>query len=1056
MDHNAGHDFRTGEDRDAAQTAQGAAAVRAVLEAIQAPSALLNEVARIVAVNAAWLTQLTEPGLSPLDLDIGRVYLHEALRTPDGEHDCARRQREGIDQVLRGERDGFVLDATETPWGGGLTVTPWGTSLTRGALLIRHQDTADDGDPAAPPSSMRAAYAVAERRLRRSEASLTASQRIAHLGSWELDLVDVGDLAEGALRWSDEVFRIWGYEPGGLDVTYENFLQAVHPDDRALISEAVAAALRENRSYDITHRIVRPDGSVRVVREQAEFEFDPIAGHPTRMIGTVLDVTDQQRATEVVAHTLERLHSAQEIAQIGDWEWEVATDEITWSPQMFAIVGRDPELGPPRDYAIMEQLFDRPSQLRQRECVSQVLKSGDSADYELLVVRPDGVQVPVYARAVAVTDRAGRVVGLRGTLQDMSARKAAEAAMDRAVQRLTEAQRIGRIGDWEWDQRTGEITWSPAVYEIFGRSPDQGPPRGFEEQLELYDGPSQEIVREKVALALSTGQPQEYELVAVRNDGESLHMLARAVPRLGASGELIALSGTVQDITERKRAEMHSMQLASIVESSDHAILSITLDGIVTSWNRGAETVYGYTAAEMIGTPVARLIPARRLKEEAEIISKVRRGESVSHFETFRVRSDDRMIEVSVTVSPMRDLSGAVIGASQLARDISDQKKLERQFLRAQRMESIGTLAGGIAHDLNNVLTPIMLSLEMLRMVVPDDASREMLDTIQLSAQHGADLVRQVLTFARGIEGERLEVRVDHLVRDVERTARDTFLKYIDVRSSVATDLWRVIGDPTQLQQVLVNLCVNARDAMPDGGTLTITAANVTLDASDARLNIEATAGPYVLVCVEDSGTGISPGDIERIFEPFFTTKDVGRGTGLGLSTSLAIVKSHGGFLRVYSESGQGSTFTVYLPAHTTVDTGEHATAVSPPRGHGELVLVVDDEPSVRHVTQKTLESFGYRVMLASDGAEAVATYARHSDEIAVVLTDMMMPVMDGSEAIHRLRALNPAVRIVAASGLVNSGRATAEGLGLRQFLTKPYTASTLLSVIHECLHGTA
>jgi CheY-like chemotaxis protein len=278
------------------------------------------------------------------------------------------------------------------------------------------------------------------------------------------------------------------------------------------------------------------------------------------------------------------------------------------------------------------------------------------------------------------------------------------------------------------------------------------------------------------------------------------------------------------------------------------------------------------------------------------------------------------------------------------------------------------------------------------------------------------------------------------------------------VRSKIPHDLWTVTGDPTQLHQVLLNLSVNARDAMPNGGTLTFSAESLTLDGHYAGMNLEAKAGPYVLLQVEDSGTGMPPAVMEKIFDPFFTTKEVGKGTGLGLSTSLAIVKSHGGFMRAYSEMGKGTTFRVYLPAQTESSAAAEAEiATELPRGHGELILVVDDEPSVRLITQQTLQAFGYRVVLASDGAEAVAIYARQSSEIAAVLTDMMMPVMDGPATIQVLHKLNPRVRIIAASGLSsNDPAAHLASLGVKNFLPKPYTAETLLKALQEVLFAGA
>ncbi len=373
-------------------------------------------------------------------------------------------------------------------------------------------------------------------------------------------------------------------------------------------------------------------------------------------------------------------------------------------------------------------------------------------------------------------------------------------------------------------------------------------------------------------------------------------------------------------------------------------------------------------------------------------------------------------------------------------------------------MESIGTLAGGIAHDLNNALGPVITSLDLLQMKFTDPDSRELLAIISSSAHRGADMVRQVLSFARGVEGKRMEVQIKHLLQDIEKIVADTFLKNIAVRSKVPRDLWTAQGDPTQLHQVLLNLCVNARDAMPDGGELTISAENRVIDEHYAGLNVEADPGPYVFLQIEDTGTGMPPHVIEKIFDPFFTTKEIGKGTGLGLSTSLAIVKSHGGFIQVYSEVGRGTKFKIYLPARTEASSEAIAeVAAEMPRGHGELILVVDDEDSVRQITKRTLEAFGYRVILATDGAEAVATYAQRSSEIAVILTDMMMPVMDGPSAIRVIRSMNSAVRIIAASGLSANGHvAQVAALGVKHFLPKPYTAETLLKALREILTTTA
>ncbi|MDB6004628.1 MAG: sensory box protein, partial [Prosthecobacter sp.] len=379
-----------------------------------------------------------------------------------------------------------------------------------------------------------------------------------------------------------------------------------------------------------------------------------------------------------------------------------------------------------------------------------------------------------------------------------------------------------------------------------------------------------------------------------------------------------------------------------------------------------------------------------------------------------------------------------------------------QQFLRAQRMDSIGTLAGGIAHDLNNALTPILMSIELLKMREKDPRGMNMLSTMDNSAKRGAGMVRQLLTFASGLEGKQQAVDVGSLLKEIEKIANETFLKTIQVRIEVPADLWAVQGDPTQLHQVLLNLCVNARDAMSKGGTLKLSAWNLMIDQHYMGPNGQGEPGPYIVIQVEDTGTGMPPVVIERIFEPFFTSKELGKGTGLGLSTSLGIIKSHHGFLHVESVPEVGTKFLVCLPAHAAAPTAaESCVATELSRGHGELVLVVDDEADVRQIVQQILEAFGYRVLLAADGTEASALYASRKEEIAAVVTDMMMPLMDGPATMQALMSLNPQVRIIAASGLsTSSNAAKAAKEGAKHFISKPYTTETLLKTLHTVLQA--
>jgi nitrogen-specific signal transduction histidine kinase/CheY-like chemotaxis protein len=390
--------------------------------------------------------------------------------------------------------------------------------------------------------------------------------------------------------------------------------------------------------------------------------------------------------------------------------------------------------------------------------------------------------------------------------------------------------------------------------------------------------------------------------------------------------------------------------------------------------------------------------------------------------------------------------------------DLTDRKKLEQQYLRVQRMESIGTLAGGIAHDLNNILAPIMMAIELLQRPLEDDQAKAILQALEVSAKRGTEIVRQILSFVRGLEGQRIEVRLEDQLKDLENLIKNTFPKNVRLKFSVPTDTWSILGDPTQLHQVLLNLCVNARDAMPSGGNLTIHAENAVLDEHYAAMNVQAKPGRYVNIIVTDSGTGMPPAVINRIFEPFFTTKDLTKGTGLRLSTVMSIVKSHEGVINVYSELGNGTRFNVYLPAMDASDEKSKAPSREDelPRGNGETVLVADDEASILIITVQTLQAFGYKVLTATDGAEAVAVYAEHKREISVVLTDMTMPIMDGPATIRALIKINPAIKIIAVTGLNVHGNANQlSEAKVKTFLTKPFTAKTLLTTMRAVLDGT-
>jgi PAS domain S-box-containing protein len=644
----------------------------------------------------------------------------------------------------------------------------------------------------------------------------------------------------------------------------------------------------------------------------------------------------------------------------------------------------------------------------------------------------------------------GEITALIVIAEDVTERKLVEDALRHSEERLRLITNLVPHGIFAKDAAGRHIFANPALAELAGLSIEEIIGKN---DFDLVRDKAQAEAYRAADLAVIQSGSKMVITEEPRTDltGRTRFLQTIKIPfTLAETGEPAVL-GVCMDITERKRSDARFRRL---IDSNVQGVFFWNTSGGVIEANDAFLRLVGYTREDLEAGRISwmALTPPEHAHLDNLALQQIAAMGVCEPYEKEYTRKDGSRVPILLGATTFEDNREEGVC---FVLDLTERKKLEQQFLRAQRMESVGTLAGGIAHDLNNILTPILLSIDFLKTITENPKGLKILDTIEVSANRGAGIVRQVLSFARGVGGQRTEIHPKHLLKDLETIIKDTFPKNIQLRFSTPDDVWMFLGDPNQLHQILLNLCVNARDAMPGGGNLTINVENYVMDEQYVATNLQAKPGRYVNISVTDSGTGIPQNIIDRIFDPFFTTKELNKGTGLGLSTVMAIVKSHDGIVNVYSEPGKGTTFKVYLPTTGTFSEAEQklTAQIMMPRGNGETILVVDDEASILTVARQTLEAFGYRVFTAQDGAEALIIYGERKNEIAVVLTDMMMPIMDGTSLIRVLLRINPAIKIVMASGLSSNGSKSRFPEGeIRHFLTKPYTAETLLQTLRAIL----
>ncbi len=597
---------------------------------------------------------------------------------------------------------------------------------------------------------------------------------------------------------------------------------------------------------------------------------------------------------------------------------------------------------------------------------------------------------------------------------------------------------------------------SPAYERVWGReiSGLDANPALFLDSIHADDRDRVKAERQRA----TNGQPFEYEYRILRPDGAVSWIWDRGFPVRSSGGPVERFVGVAVDITHRKLTEAENARLANVVNSSEDAIFSINRHEAVVTWNAGAERIYGYTAEEIKGRHFSILIPEELRHTLTSNRVKLYGGEPLLHYENENLRKDGSKINVSLTLSPIKSPTGAVTGVSVIARDITETKKLEQQLRQSQKMEAIGQLTGGVAHDFNNLLGVIIGNLDLLeRQVEQNEAAVKRLKTAQKAALRGADLTKRLLAFSSQQNLNPAPTHLETTIHNLTEMASRVLGPEIKITTHIDKPMAPVFVDAAGLENVLLNLAVNARDAMPNGGSLTITAGVRKLDESYPPCQAgQIVPGSYAIVTVTDTGTGMSRETLQRAFEPFFTTKPRGKGTGLGLAMVYGFAKQSGGGVRIYSELGHGTTVSLYLPfaaAGQVPPPGD--CCLSQPAMASGTVLVVDDEAGMLEVAVAYAESMGFRVLHASDGPNALAVAAREPD-IALLVTDIIMPGgMSGVELARKTRQLLPSLKVIYSSGFPADALAERSGAKVDgPLLTKPYLRSEFVATINRVMAG--
>ena len=689
----------------------------------------------------------------------------------------------------------------------------------------------------------------------------------------------------------------------------------------------------------------------------------------------------------------------------------------------------------------------------EREILARIARGDPVERLETVRQRKSGELIDISLTVSPICDSSGRVIAASHISRNMSERRRLdeESARLAAIVQSSEDAIVSKTLD-------GTIlTWNRGAERIYGYTAAEAIGR----QMLLVMPESRVAEEAEILERIRRGEPVEhFDTVRQRKGGELIHVSLTISPILDKDGSTIGASHVARNITERRRLEQRFEQLAAIVESAEDAIISKTLEGVVLTWNKGAEHLYGYSPAEAIGLPMTILLPEGRSSEENEILQRIRCGDQVEHFETVRKTKKGDLIDVSLTISPIRDQNGQIIGASHVARNVTERKQMEEQLRHTQKLESLGVLAGGVAHDFNNLLTGILgnssLALETISSHHP---VRGLLRDVVNASERASHLTRQLLAYAGKGRFIIEPLDLSALVREISSLVQASVPKNVQLRLELGAGLPLIQADASQIQQIIMNLVINGAEAIPlnDNGTVLVTTAVQNVDEhyllGTLGGALELEPGRYITLEVHDTGCGMDEETLSRIFDPFFSTKFTGR--GLGLAAVQGIVRGHKGAIKVYSTPGKGTTFKVLFPS--TEESIPHKKVVIPQVAtKDEVILVIDDEEIIRRTAKAMLERHGYTVVVAENGKEGVELFQVLAEKVSAVLLDMTMPVMNGEEAFSRMKAIKPGVKVILSSGY-NEVEAIRRftGKGLAGFIQKPYSSMALAEKMGSVLRET-